>query len=93
MDLGLKGKNVIVTGGASNIGRAITLGFADEGTDVIVADLDEGQSQHVVEQARDAKGRVVPVTTDVTDPTSVERMVATTPDRQRERRICDVIVS
>lgn len=93
MDLKLFAKTAIVTGGASNIGRAVTLGFADEGTNVVGADLDEGRSQRVVEPARDAKGRVIPVTTDVTDPTSVERMGATTPDRQRERRICDVMVS
>lgn len=31
MDLGLKGKTVIVTGGGSNIGRGICLGFAQEG--------------------------------------------------------------
>ena len=38
MDLGLAGKTVIVTGGASNIGRAISLNFAKEGANVVVVD-------------------------------------------------------
>jgi 2-hydroxycyclohexanecarboxyl-CoA dehydrogenase len=40
MDLDLKDKSVIVTGGASNIGRAIVLGFAAEGAKITIADLD-----------------------------------------------------
>lgn len=43
MELGLADKAVIVTGGASNIGRAIALAFAAEGARVMIADRDAEQ--------------------------------------------------
>jgi NAD(P)-dependent dehydrogenase (short-subunit alcohol dehydrogenase family) len=36
MDLGLKGKRVVVTGGSKGIGRAVAEGFADEGASVSI---------------------------------------------------------
>ncbi len=54
MDLGLKNKAVIVTGAGSNIGRAITLGFAREGANITLADIDEHQAQAVAALARAA---------------------------------------
>ena len=36
MDLGLKGKGVIVTGASKGIGRTIALGFAAEGANVSI---------------------------------------------------------
>ncbi len=44
MDLGHEGKSVVVTGGASNIGRAITLGFVGEGTRFNMCDIYAEQS-------------------------------------------------
>ncbi len=47
MDLGLQDKVAIVTGGASNIGKAITVGLFEEGAKVIIADVDETQGERV----------------------------------------------
>ena len=48
----LEGRHVVVTGGASGIGRALALRFADEGARaVVVSDLDEAGAEAVAEQA------------------------------------------
>ncbi len=39
MELGLRGKHVIVTGGGTNIGRAIVHAFATEGSKISIAEL------------------------------------------------------
>jgi NAD(P)-dependent dehydrogenase (short-subunit alcohol dehydrogenase family) len=45
----LEGKQAIVTGAAHGIGRAIAERFAEEGADVLIADLDETAGNSVVE--------------------------------------------
>ena len=76
MDLGYKGKTVIVTGGASNIGRAISVAFADEGANVVIADWDKEQAQKVVELINARSGRAAAEVVDVTDWDSVQGMVS-----------------
>lgn len=73
MDLGLTGRVVIVTGGASNLGRAITLGFAGEGARVVIADVDEAQARKV--EAEAPSGTIVTRHTDVTNWDSVSSTV------------------
>lgn len=73
MDLHLAGRSVIVSGGASNIGRAIVLGFAAEGARVWIADVDDEQAAAVAAQGH--AGRVTATHTDVTDPDSVQATV------------------
>lgn len=53
MDLGLTDARVIVTGGASNIGRGIVHGFAREGARILIADIDGDQAQRVRQEALD----------------------------------------
>src|SRR5262249_28674188 len=76
MDLNLEGKSVIVTGGGSNIGRAIALAFAKERTNLTIAEIDEGQGAQVPGEAE--RGGAVPaplIRTDVTRWDSVQAMV------------------
>jgi NAD(P)-dependent dehydrogenase (short-subunit alcohol dehydrogenase family) len=55
MDLGLTTARVVVTGGASNIGRGIVHEFAGEGARIVISDIDETQAQRVRGEAH-AKG-------------------------------------
>ena len=70
----LEGKVALVTGAASGIGRAISLGFAREGARVVAVDRDAAGLDAT---AAAADGNVLSVVADITDPqqvrTSVER--------------------
>jgi 2-hydroxycyclohexanecarboxyl-CoA dehydrogenase len=78
MDLGLKNKTAIVTGGASNIGRSIVLTFARERANVVIADIDEDQGKKVAETAKALGSNTIFVKTDVSDWDSVQTMVKKT---------------
>lgn len=78
MELGLAGKTVIVTGGGSNIGRAIALAFAREKANVVIAEIDEKQGEKVAQEARAYGAQAIAVKTDVTDLQAVEAMVKKT---------------
>jgi 2-hydroxycyclohexanecarboxyl-CoA dehydrogenase len=76
MDLGYKGKAVIVTGGSSNINRANVLAFAREGANVICADIDDKQGPKVVAEANAlGGGKAIYVRTDVTSPESINLLM------------------
>ncbi len=79
MDLGLAGKTAIVTGGASNIGKAITEGLIGEGANVVIADIDENQALRVVEELQALGGaRAMFVKTDVGNRSQVQNMAERT---------------
>jgi NAD(P)-dependent dehydrogenase (short-subunit alcohol dehydrogenase family) len=74
----LAGKTAVVTGGASGNGRAISLAFAEESADVVVADLREepregGRPTH--ELVRETGSEATFVECDVTDLATLEAAV------------------
>ena len=81
MDLGLSGKTAIVTGGASNIGKAICEGLAAEGANVVIADVDEAQSLHTVAQLESSGAQAIFVQTDVGSREQVQAMTDAAIDR------------
>ncbi len=81
MDLGLQGKAVVVTGAGSNIGRAIALGFAREGANLTLADIDAAQGESVAALARETGAVAEFVRCDVTKLDEVQAMFARTVER------------
>ncbi len=61
VDLGLADARVVVTGGASNIGRAIVHEFATEGARIVLNDIDEPQAEKVRAEALERGASAVEV--------------------------------
>ena len=57
MDLGLADARVVVTGGASNIGRGIVHAFAAEGARIVINDIDVPQADKVRAEAEGIRRR------------------------------------
>ena len=76
MDLRLKGKVALVTGGSRGIGRMTARRLAEEGCDVAICARGEDGVAKAVEELRAFGGRVHGMATDVTGPGEVERFVA-----------------
>ncbi len=75
MDLGFKGKSVLITGGGSNIGRGIVLAFAAEGARIVIADIDREQAEATAQMARQQSGvEITVVSCDVSKLDEVQHM-------------------
>jgi NAD(P)-dependent dehydrogenase (short-subunit alcohol dehydrogenase family) len=76
MDLGLRGRHAIVTGGSLGIGKAIARELAREGVDVaIVARTKEPLEATARELSAETGRRVIPLAADVTSKAQVDAMV------------------
>jgi 2-hydroxycyclohexanecarboxyl-CoA dehydrogenase len=74
MNLGLKDKIVLVTGGGQGVGRGICLELAAEGAIVAVNDLFPERAQAVACQITETGGQSIAVPGDITDASQVDAM-------------------
>ena len=77
----LKDKTAVVTGAGAGIGRAIARAFAQEGANVVIADINRRAAEETAGLIEEPGGTALPVYTDVADPDSIERLVNATLDR------------
>lgn len=72
--MGFAGQTAIVTGAGRGMGRAVALGLAAEGANVVVAEMDEAAANKAVQAIKDAGGRAVASVVDISRVDEVRRM-------------------
>src|SRR5215470_5527020 len=72
----MNGKVVIITGGASRIGRATAIAFAREGTSVVIGDLDKTGGENTVSAIKDARGNAIFMRVDVGTAADAQALVS-----------------
>jgi len=70
----LAGKNAVITGGGSGIGRGMAIAFAEAGMNVVLADLDREAARAVQAEVEALGPRGLAVQTDVSKADSVETL-------------------
>ena len=77
MDLSLKGKYALVTGGSHGIGRSIALGLADEGCYVAICARNRERIDETVAELNARGIKSIGIPADVTIPEDIERVIKT----------------
>src|SRR3979411_330385 len=75
MDLGLKDKVAIVTGGSRGIGRAIACSLAAEGCRVAIPARNEAELADAAGAIRAQGGQALPVKADMAQPDDIRHLV------------------
>src|SRR5438552_9601791 len=76
MTKSFEGKVVLITGGASGIGRVAGLAFAAEGAKVVISDMATEGGQETVRMITAARGHSTFVKADVTRASDVKALIA-----------------
>jgi len=71
-----KGRIAIVTGGANGIGRATSLRLANEGAEVVIADLEIGQAKKVADEIMELGRKALAMEMDVAKSEDAKRVAA-----------------
>jgi 3-oxoacyl-[acyl-carrier protein] reductase len=75
MELGLRGKAAVVTGGSRGIGKAVALSLLQEGCAVAICARNPERLHAAVGELSQTGGRVIGIPTDVADEAAVHRFV------------------
>ncbi|MFC1822163.1 SDR family NAD(P)-dependent oxidoreductase [Thermodesulfobacteriota bacterium] len=70
----LEGKVAVVTGGSRGFGKAIALGFADAGADVVVASRTQADLDKVAEEIKSKGRKSLAIATDMTDHDAIKKL-------------------
>lgn len=79
--MAVDGKVAFITGGGRGIGKALALGFAKEGYNVVVTSTTQERNETVADQIREAGGSAMAVQLDVSDEANVKSAMAEALDR------------
>ncbi len=80
MDLGLKGKNAIITGGSKGIGKRIALAFAEEGANVAICARGEEALRETESELLEIGVKVYAGKCDIADPEALASFLHTAKD-------------
>lgn len=77
MDLGLKGKNVLITGSTSGVGQASAEIFAMEGANVIISGRNQKKAEEIAaEIQKKYGGKAIALSADLAEPEAAESLFA-----------------
>ncbi len=76
----LKGKVAIVTGGSGGFGKAVSIGLAAHGANVVVTSRTLSSLEETAKEVKKLGKKALPISCDVVDPKSVDQMVKRTVD-------------
>ena len=74
--LNLEGKTIVVTGGGSGLGKAMSLALAEAGADVVVAARRQNLLDETASEIQNIGRRSLGVATDVTDSKQIDNLFA-----------------